>query len=263
MKKIFSLLILFAFLTNCDKKTNENNQAIDNSSDSLNIHKNEGTALNLKFVNHSKNGILLSGTYKNYDVNGNEIGTFSTKDIVPIKILQKSEKQYNLDKETAICLKANFLKIGIKDTEYIFFGTDVFEQNEKAKIDFLNDDKEKFMLLPIKNFKMGASDDEGLTGCEEFSHMLIFDVKNNKYATIGSSNTSENKLAKLLSDDSQYDEVYSVKHEKDSLTIGVKTQYQEGYSSYFLRTSSKDNFLNSKISNKKNFDDEETFNKLK
>ena len=49
----------------------------------------------------------------------------------------------------------------------------------------------------------------------------------------------------------------------DSLIMGIKISYQEGYGSYFLKTSIKDNFRKSEVVDVKRFDDESVYKQLK
>ena len=138
--------------------------------------------------------------------------------------------------------------------------------DETTKFDFENEENEKFSIFTITNFEMGAGDEEGLTDCDDFSYLLIFDKKNTKYLTITAPKNQENhsneRYASLLHDDGEEDKIYSVKAIKDSLIVGIKVSYQEGYGSFYLKSSFRDQFSNAIITNQNRFDEENKYNEL-
>jgi hypothetical protein len=74
---------------------------------------------------------------------------------------------------------------------------------------------------------------------------------------------SNTKFANLVHDDGSMEDIYNAKVSNDSLIMGIKISYQEGYGSYFLKTSFKDNFSKSEITDVKRFDEESVYKQLK
>lgn len=210
---------------------------------------------------------MLNGELTLFDENLNKVGNLEIKEISKVKILEKSTDIYNIENSKDYCLKSNFLKINYQSNNYIVFGREIYEINVSEKFDFQNEKNEKFTILPITNFEMGASDNEGLTSCNDFSYLIIYNNTNNKYSTISSPRNQENhsneKFANLLHDDGSEEKIYQVKVVKDSLILAIKVSYQEDYGSYNLNTSFKDNFRNSKITNKNRFEEVTKYNELK
>ncbi|TRX38022.1 hypothetical protein FNW52_03730 [Flavobacterium sp. ZT3R18] len=267
MKKTL-LLLPALFIMSCGSKTESNSDKISQiKTDTSNNLQEKKEVAKTNFEKYSKEGILLIGSIKFFDENFKEIGKLEIDEISKVQISEKSITLFNIDKSKDYCLKSNFLKIGYKQKEYILFGQDVYEINKAEKIDFQNEKNKAFSIFPITNFEMGASDDNGLTGCDDFSYLILLDKKNEKYSTITAPKNQENnstiKFANLVHDDGSFEKIYNVKVINDSLILGIKVSYQEGYGSYNLKSSFKDNLENSIIANQNRFDEETKYKELK
>jgi hypothetical protein len=267
MKK--KILLLFPlFLMSCGSKTESNsNKTYEIKTDiSKNIQEKKEVS-KITFGNYSKDGFLLIGSITLFDDNLRPIGKLEIDKNSKVQILEKTDEFLNIEKSEDYCLKSNFLKIGYKGKDYIVFGRDVYEINNTEKLDFQNEKKEAFSIFSITNFEMGASDENGLTGCDDFSYLIILDKKNKKYSTMIAPENTENdstiKFANLTHDDGSGEKIYTVKVINDSLILGIKVSYQEGYGSYNLKSSFKDNFRNSIISERNRFEEESKYNELK
>nr|WP_199000265.1 hypothetical protein [Flavobacterium sp. ASV13] len=265
LKKLFPF-ILVLFIIGCQNKKED--QVKDSSlikTDSLSNSESKPDTTKLSFKKYQKEGILLKGVVKFYDRNLNLTGKFEVDEITKIQILEKSTEQYNIEKSTDYCSKSNFVKIKYKDNDYLVFGQDVYEINQKEKHDVLYNDN--LTILSVTNFEMGASDEEGLTDCDDYSYLLVFNKKTNQYSTIEMPENQDEirnqKFASLTHDDGSSEEIYSCKAINDTLILGIKISYQEGYGSCFLKTSIKENFIKSVFTDKNRFDDENAFKKLK
>jgi hypothetical protein len=263
MKKL-PILLLF-FIISCTQK--KESQAIQTSKTKTEATDSKNKVVKPKFEKYLKEGIVLKGELQLFDENLNKTEKLEVKEISRIEILEKSTTLYNIDKSNDYCLKSNFIKIKYKENSYIIFGKDVYEIDPEGKFDFINND-EKFSVFSISNFEMGAyGGEDGSTGCDDFSLLMILNKNNQIYYTLAIPENQEyksnTKFANLIHDDGSMEDIYNAKVLNDSLIMGIKISYQEGYGSYFLKTSFKDNFTKSKISDQKRFDDESQYNALK
>ncbi|MEN2401552.1 hypothetical protein GKZ90_0017300 [Flavobacterium sp. MC2016-06] len=266
-KIVFPLLAIL-FITGCQNKKASETIPLSVKATSSSISEKEKKDNKVSLKKYEKEGILLKGQVKLFDDRLNKIGELIIDEISKIQILEKSTAIYNIDKSNDYCLKSNFVKIRYKNKNYLVFGSDVYEINESQKLECsINSKNEKYSIFPITNFEMGASDEEGLTGCDDYSILLVFNQNSNKYSTItvpqDNENHSNQKFAALEHDDSLEEKIYNAQVKNDTLILGIKIGYQEGYGSYFLQTSFKDNFSKSKVTERKRFEEENVYNELK
>jgi len=266
MKHLSVLFLVFLIISCSNKKESEKIKTPETKTEATNS-ANKNQEEKLTFEKYSKDGIVLNGQLQIFDEKLNKIEELEIKEISKIKILEKSNSIYNIDKSKDYCLKSNFIKIEYKGKNYIVFGRDVYEIDESKKIDFARND-EKFAIFSIVNFEMGAyGGDDGSTGCDDFSLLIILNKNNQKYTTLAIPENQEyksnTKFANLVHDDGSMEDIYNAKVLNDSLIMGIKISYQEGYGSYFLRTSFKDNFNKSKITDRKRFEEESVYKQLK
>jgi len=269
MSNMKKLIVLSAFylIVSCGNK--EQSKPAQTTTEEKEVPANVATEKESvpEFKKYLRKGILLKEPIQVFDKDLNVIETLDIKEITEVQILAKSTAMYNLAKSTDYCLKSNFIKINYKGKEHIVFGSSIYEINENAKFDFKSEKNEAFSVFSITNFQMGASDDVELTGCDDFSLLVILNHKDNKYTTLAIPDNQEykskTKFANLIHDDGSSEEIYNAKVINDTLVMGIKVGYQEGYGSYFLKTALKDNFSKSEIANIKRFEEESSYNELK
>jgi len=79
---------------------------------------------------------------------------------------------------------------------------------------------------------LGASDEEGITDCDDYSILVLFNEKNNHYSMIKYPENEENntdpnkKYALLFHDDEEEDLICKLTMIKDTLVIGIKSTGQ-------------------------------------
>ncbi|KFF04263.1 hypothetical protein [Flavobacterium reichenbachii] len=267
MKKLLSILLLFLIIACENKKDSSTDNAASANKDLPSEIETKEAEHKISFKKYEKDGILLKGEISLFDEKLNQTGKLTVEETSKIQILEKSTEMYNINKSEDNCLKSNFLKIKYKNQDYLLFGDQVYEGDEQGKFDFVNSKNEKYSIFSIKNFQMGASDDVGLTGCDDFSILLVLNQNSNKFFTITApkenGNYSNQKIATLIHDDGSGEEIYRAQVSNDTLTLGIKIGYQEGYGSYFLKTNIQDNFSQSVVIDRVRFEDEKTFNSLK
>lgn len=206
----------------------------------------------VEFVKHQRDGIIINQNNRLFDENLNEIGSIYSLGFEKVQIVGMTKKRYNLKNSTDPCEKAYFVKIRYTGKECIIFGKEIFEINEQQLFRFQNTKGDAFCIFPVTNFEMGASDDNGLTGCHDYSVLIIANEKENSFHPI---KIEANKNAQLLHDDSANEQMYRVSIQKDTLIIGIKAFYQEGGSAFNLVTTFKDNFTRSVYKDKKAFEE--------
>lgn len=260
--KIQISIITLLFFISCKKTDTEQatqnpenkTQSVIKSNDTLNKGK-------VEFEKYSASGIIIYQNNRLFDENLKAIGQLYSKGFEKVQILERSKKMYNLENSSEHCEKAYFLKIKYNNQECIVFGKDVYEIDMKQKFSFQDPNGDQLSLFPVTNFEMGASDEDGLTGCDDYS-ILIIENKNKrtftsiKYPTNG-TNDKIKKLEKavLIHDEGANEEIQSVATKKDTLVIAMKATYQEGGSTFNLKTTFKDHFAKSIIKDKINFEE--------
>ena len=266
-KTHFFILIILIIIS-C--KQNNNDQTLNTTqskTDSL-TDNSDVTLSSIDFETYVADGMFLKGDVKLFDNNQNLIGKLVITDIEPTQIIEKSIKMYNLGDTDDECQKAYFLKIKYKSTDYIVFGDQVYEINKKQRFNTYNEKREKLTLFPITNFKIGVSDEEGFTGCDDFSILVLFNEKTNQYFLIkypendDLRSNSEYKYAMLFHDDGSEDKVYKISMIKDTLVIGIKSIYQEGGGAFNIKAKLSANFPESKITDRIRYELDEDLYKL-
>ena len=253
----FVYLLSLLLLISCENKKDDTKAEISKvKTDSVKTPKQEITGAKIEFENYARKGILLKGMLPVFDNNLVETRKILINENSNVNILEKSKKIYNIGKSADNCLKSNFVKINFNGQNIIVFGQNIYEIDEKQKFSFQNDQKNNFSIFPVTNFEIGASDYDGLTGCDDFSYLIIADKNDHLYpisSPKNKGNRSNEKFAILVHDDGMLETIDNVKIVKDSLIVKVNVNYQEGFGSYHLNTCLKDNFSNSTITKEKRF----------
>ena len=213
----------------------------------------------VEYTKHQAYGIIINKIVKFYDENLKEMGVIHFQELEKVEIIAITKKMYNLENISDNCEKAKFVKIKLYNKELILFGNEVHEINNEQLFHFQNTNGHKFSIFPVANFVMGASDDEGLTGCDDYNILIIENKKDQTFSTISYPLNRNNKILKdavLFNDDSAEEKIYNVSTLNDTLIIGIKAIYQEGGSKFNLKTTFSNKFSKSIIANKINFEEE-------
>ncbi|MBC5834310.1 hypothetical protein G6N05_08010 [Flavobacterium sp. F372] len=256
MKIQISIITLLFFISCKKTDTKQATQNTENKTQSVIKSKDTRNKEKVEFEKYSASGIIIYQNNRLFDENLKAIGQLYSKGFEKVQILERSKKMYNLENSSEYCEKAYFIKIRYNNQDCIVFGKDVYEIDMKQKFSFQDPNGDQLSLFPVTNFEMGASDDDGLTGCDDYS-FLIIENKNKrtftsiKYPTNG-TNDKIKKLEKavLIHDEGANEEIQSVATKKDTLVIAMKATYQEGGSTFNLKTTFKDHFSKSIITDK-------------
>lgn len=219
----------------------------------------ENYSENSLFKEYIARGIFLKGEVPLLDSDINRIGKLEIDKITPVQILEKSSEMYYSPDSQIECERAYLLKVKYQDSDYIVFGRDIYKIDDTKIFSVVNKNEEKLVLFPIKNFKIGAFNDAGLTGCEDYSLLALQNETKNKYSLIkypeNADITPPPEYAFLASDDGANEEIYKVSIKQDILIIGIKAIYQEGGSVYNLVVELSGDSLKTKISNRIDFEE--------
>lgn len=178
--------------------------------------------------------LIFPGQYKTYDKNGNVIGNVTFDNITPVILKSRSGKRMHLKNSKDDCAWAYYVTFSYQGKDVTMFGSDVFATTKTLPFIY---HKQPMKLLTVKNFSQGASNEDGLTGCEEFQYLFI--EQNGTYTPVQTpTNTGDRdvkrRLAMLLQDDQADEEIQKISVIKDKLKITIKATYQESDEIYDL-----------------------------
>jgi hypothetical protein len=218
------------------------------------------------FEKYENEGLILVDKFELLDDSLKPVKKLSTDKIVPVKIIARSKNKHFRNQNDNDCLKANYLKIIYDGETYIVFGRFVYETDPQKFSVTIKDSK--LEILSIKNFEMGAGDEEGLTGCDDYSIIVIKRLEDNNYSLI--QNPKERKpytgeqcdYAVLLHDEGGSEKIYNVSSKEDSISILIKAYYQEGGGSYKFNVLYNENLSKGSINNYIRYEENE-LDKLK
>jgi hypothetical protein len=256
--KDFLYLLMFILLIGC-RNENAGSNAYS-PVDSIAVAQHRVNVRKVIFEEHPAFGIIMTENCIVYDENGNESAHLNVKSFKKVQILGKTTEMYNVNHGDDKCAKANFVKVKYNDKVIVLFGKDVFEIDDKSRFPFSDAVGNKFSVFQVNDFVMGARDEDGLTDCGEYSILLVYNEQDDSYSTIGypSNEVVHNQFdlgkAVLFNDDMAAEKIKNVSVRNDSLIIGIKAVYQEPGSIFNLKSSIKDNFKRSVITDKINYD---------
>ena len=236
----------------------------DTSSSNQASNPEESPSGNLiDFNKYEADGILLNRKYDLYDEYQKKIGQLEINNISQVHIQEKSTQLYYVGNESDNCQKAFFLKVSYQNKSYVLFGRDVYEINDQQKFSTINAKNEKLTLFPVTNFEMGASDEEGLTGCDDYSILMLFNHKTEQYSLFQYPQNEDihikgaYKYANLFHDDGSEEKIYKITMKNDTLVIGIKAIYQEGGSVFNLKVVLNNDFPATFIADRISFETDE------
>lgn len=239
-------------------------------NESAKVSKNSETdSVHLKdvyeFETVDKYGYLLGNGCDFYGDILNATGHFQPEEgLVMVHIVGISKNMFNLKGQDDKCLKAHFVKIELDSKSYIVFGRDVFVIEREKEKRIQNVRKEEWAVYPIKPLQMGASDEGGLTECDEYSYIVM---KYNKTGRTTLLQYPKNdslrmqsglKYAALYNDDMSDDVISSLDFNNDTLYMNIQSQGQEGGHTYTIKAHAYSKLPYTEIINLIRFETDET-----
>lgn len=264
-----SLYFLIAVLfISCGQKTK--NSTIESEAIEIDtIFKTSSLTENkIEFNKFVVDGIFLKGKIRLFDNNLKFKEYLEIDEIKPIQIFEKSTKMYNVGEDTENCNKAFFIKVKFQGKDLTVFGQDVYEIKNQNSFSTQNEKNEKLTLFPITNFKMGSEGEIGLTGCDDYSLLVLLNENKNDYTLMQYPDkedlrkTNEYKYAIIHHDDLCQDKIYKLSIQHDTLIVGIKSIYQIGGSIFNLKVKLSGELPKTTITDRIRYDTDEDLKKM-
>lgn len=218
------------------------------------------------FEKVDKYGYLLGNGCDFYGDNFNPLGHFVPKDsLILVRITGISKDMFNLNGSDDKCLKAHFVNIELDGKSYIVFGSDVYVKQAEQLKRIRNSKNEEWIVFPIKALQMGASDEEGLTMCDEYSYLVMQYNRTGRttllqYPKNDSLRLQSNlKYGVLYNDDMSEDIISELDIKNDSVYIHIQSTGQEGGHIFTIKTQAYSNLPYTEIVDFKRFETDELF----
>ncbi len=242
MTRILLSLFLIVALVSCNQPVsndNENNteqpdsnlqpQTYDEEenpeSDSLEMAYFDSQGVDM--VVEDFDGIMLDKTFNLYDKDLNKTGQIKVDKLTPVKILQKTEKKPEEEGQD-YCDWANYVQLIYNNDTITVFGANVLEIKSSQDVQLSSS---TVSLILADDFTVGASDDEGLTGCDDFSYLII--KSGNTFSFINNAEASD--VATFAHDEGMSEEIESITTKNDTIEAKVSVSHQDGGGEYDLK----------------------------
>jgi len=224
---MFNKAFIFAFwgiLISCNQSVTNHDISVIDSSQAIDSNKLAGakdTNVVVSFLKYYKSGLLLPGKYKTYNAQIVSNGELSVDKIQELSIIEKSKNKHPHISGEDYCKWSNYLKIVYSSDTLIVFGNNVLEITSEYKELKLTSDT--IALLLANNFTMEAADDDGLTGCDDFSYIVV-----------ESSSDEYELIYKITHDEGMNEYIKNINISGDTVKLNIQIGYQEGTGSYNL-----------------------------
>lgn len=229
MKKNLFVLLVAVILTSCTKEkqieVQQSEKEVVNLSQKQLFEVQKGTGkvliLSEKLSVYDKSGGMIS------DANGLYGLTFSVDSI--------STKRIDAAKTDDNCNAFNFIKIKNPKVRGWLYSADVYGYGNSKRDTIFTAGDINFKLYRAKNFGVGVSDDDGLTGCTETTPIVMHNSKYNVESFVPLKDETGKYPGKFLvldEHDGWYDKIKETSFENGNLKFNIYREYQEG-SAYF------------------------------
>jgi hypothetical protein len=176
------------------------------------------------------------------DTKSKSIGFVTTGNFV--SILDSTKEKFKIGTADVFCKEFPFVKVksdeGISGWVSGQFVFKILEPNRikakdliKARTDF-NFFNHEYQLLLGQNFGKGSVDEDGITGCEDFYPLILFDRHDKRYYLIANDGNpnSTRKHCVIIDDEGTGERIKNIKVEADTMHLKIEGIYQEGSFSY-------------------------------
>lgn len=186
-------------------------------------------------------GMLIGNSINVYETNTQIIDDLSQADGQVVEILGKTEKSFSLlnKGQNEICDQYPFVKIKLNSKVVWIFGAYVYKISEQALPNIASADYE---LVLCHNFGVGASNSEGLTGCDDFSPLLLKKIGADSYKLLEMSmghdieeNFHDNfPYYNLISDEGTGESISHCESTPKGLDVHIEVSHQASGAEYDL-----------------------------
>ena len=227
MNKLIVLLPLILFISCGQAKTT-------NKKDKLALTESNNTDT-IKYLQLSNKAVLLGSDLKLLDKNYKIIKDISNFNGKIIEITAVSKYYQKLKPTDDFCEDFKYVKVKSKEFEGIVDGRRVYATIESDQNRTIEIGQNKIVLTVTRNFGIGVTNEEGLTGCTVYSPILLQD-KSSDYE--GLIEMVKNKLNdshlvyypyyELKDDDGATDKIETIENKDNKIILAIKRIYQEG-----------------------------------
>lgn len=232
MTKSFYLLLSAATIVGCvkEKKVEEPVKEVQENASQI-------KPAAVLFESEAGKGkvLLLSDNLPVYNNSGIETGSANAVYGLTFPVDSISTSRININKTKDNCDEFNFVKVGNTRINGWLYNKDVFGYGNNKRDTLLDAAGIKFKIYHAQNFGVGASDDDGLTGCTAITPIVLHNSKYNVEAFVPLKDETgkyPGKFFVLDENDGWYDKIKETSLENGKLKLIVYREYQEG-SAYF------------------------------
>jgi hypothetical protein len=189
-------------------------------------------------------GILIGNSINIYGTNTQIVERLKEKDGTVVEILAKTPQTFSfLNKsQNEICDQYPFVQVKLDNKTVWIFGAYVYKISEQALPNIASADYE---LVLCHNFGAGASNNEGLTGCDDFSPLLLKKIGTDSYKLLEMSmghdieeNFHDNfPYYNLISDEGTGESISHCESTPKGLEVHIEVSHQASGAEYDLSIS--------------------------
>lgn len=179
--------------------------------------------------------LLLSDNLPVYNNSGIETGSVNAVYGLTFPVDSISMSRITINKTKDNCDEFNFVKVDNTRINGWLYSKDVFGYRNNKRDTSFDAGGIKFKIYHAQNFGVGASDDDGLTGCTAITPIVLHNSKYNIEAFVPLKDETGKYPGKFLvldENDGWYDKIKKTSFENGKLKLIVYREYQEG-SAYF------------------------------
>lgn len=227
MKSLTTILSLI-ILVSCGQQENKTNQDITEKVENV---LTDTTQTKITFSKVNGRAILLGDNIKLLDENFKEIKDISYLNEQFVDVTEVSDKYHKINPTDDYCQEFKYVKIKTKDFEGYVNGRKIYEpvKHTQNKIVQINNNEVSFIVTSY--FGIGASDDNGLTGCSAYTPVVFSDRSVNYEGLVKmvkNKNYEDNyPYFELKNDDGATDKILSIDKQDDKYLLKIERTYQE------------------------------------
>lgn len=244
MKKHLFILLIGCMMLSCAKTK----QAEESKSE----ENQPAEAQTSLFTSEAVRGklLLLSDKLTVYDNNGKESGKTNGLFGLIVDMDSISKDRVDVSKSGDNCNAFHFVKANGPKVNGWLYNKDVFGYGNNERDTIFSAGGVTFKLYVAKNFGLGASDDDGLTGCEDISPVVLSNSKSNAEAFVPLTDTTGKYPGKFLTldgHDGWYDTIKETAFENGKLKLTLQREYQEGSADFTIFISFNSNGYSAEV----------------
>ena len=204
------------------------------------------------FEKNRKKGLILPGTYKVFNQKLKHTSDITLDGISEVYVIKKTKYKRPLQSNQKYCEWANYVEVILAREHFILFGENIISISSSEEIK-LSENK-KVALVLGENYTMGASDEDGLTGCDDYSNVFL--KTGNRYEVLyHKPEKVEDKLvAKVfVHDEGMGERISEIKVEDNTILLYIAQGFQEGTGSYKMKIFKQDKWYCTETDHKREY----------